>query len=132
MKLNVRRVVDDDGRSVSITVDGPPEARMTIAEQLIAPIAAMDGTGTLAVRVNDAEYTVHYDQREATGDNGQPVRGDFTGDYEVVHDGRVIERMHVSPHGSSGYGNSYAKGHSASTVAAMIAKHAVARSTAAS
>jgi hypothetical protein len=125
MEFNIIRHVDrqqDSERCVRFEITSADWAVLTTAEQIAAELQRMHD-GTMDVIVNGVEFTVHYDERQATGDNGRPVRGDMVGDFEVVHDGRVINRVHVSPHGTSGYGNPRAKSYAAETAAAAITRH---------
>lgn len=99
----------------------------TIGDALAPTIMEIDGKAELVV--NGQSFTVYYDEEQAMGDNGQPVRGDFVGDYQVVHNdgspyGRTILHQHVSPHGSSGYGNAQAKSYAATRVGEAIAERA--------
>jgi hypothetical protein len=78
--------------------------------------------------IAEAEFVIYYDEQQATGDNGKPVKGDKTGDYEVFvktnaaapHDLRRIADVHVSPHGTSPYGNPSAPRYAAERVAEAI------------
>lgn len=82
----------------------------------------------LKLTVEERTFVLYYDEQGARGDDGLPVRGDVTGEYEVwlqtgpddVRDLREVARVHVSPHGSSGYGNDRAKFHSANVCATAI------------
>jgi hypothetical protein len=99
----------------------------------VADIAKMDGTYHLQYEWDGLIYTVFYAQHGAIGDNGQPVSGDVTGEYEVlaapvgddwlVGAKDVLRRLHVSPHGTSGYGNASAKGYAANEVQATIVRY---------
>lgn len=98
----------------------------TIAEILIPEILAIPSGEKQEFVINGSGYTVYYDEQGASGDDGRPVRGDVTGDYEV-HKGvdgpmglRLLDRHHVGPHGSSGYGNPEAKNYAARQVASTI------------
>lgn len=72
---------------------------------------------TLAHGGREKTFVVYYDEQGARGDDGLPVHGDVTGDFEAwelvgpdeVRDLKLVKRQHVSPHGSSGYGNDRAK-----------------------
>lgn len=83
----------------------------------------------MALTIEGRTFVLYYDEQGARGDDGHPVHGDVTGEYEVFHqhgpdDGpgnlREIARVHVSPHGASGYGNDRAKYHSADVCATAI------------
>lgn len=65
-------------------------------------------------------YLVTYETAGAVGDNGLPVCGDVTGEYEVRRGDRVLLRQHVSPYGTSGYGNASALRYGAERVAEAI------------
>lgn len=83
------------------------------------------GAGKHKIAVNGVPFTLYYDEQGAVGDSGSPVRGDKTGDWEVFkgHDeplGRAVARVHVSPHGSSGHGNSAAPRYAAEQVSRAI------------
>jgi len=100
---------------------------MTLTDQL----AAMDGTAVMDLTAGGVTFKVHYDQEQARGDNGQPVRGDITGEYELVRYGaddgeygKVVFRQHVSPHGTSGHGNPHAKRWAAERVSEAITRTA--------
>ena len=78
-------------------------------------LAAMDGTGTLELTIEGIDFTIYYDERESRGDNGTPVRGSITGDFEVaegplVGGKGVVLRQHVSPTGQGSDSKGYAVG----------------------
>lgn len=106
----------------------------TAATEIAKHVAGIGSDGPLELVVNGEGFTVYYDEKPAVGDNGQPVRGDVTGDFEVFRgvDGPVgLKRLgdvHVSPHGSSGYGNPHAKPYACDEVGRIIA-NAVGRLT---
>lgn len=112
-----------------VEVTGPEHAILTIAEQVVPDLVAMDGTYEMEFVLNGTAFKVWYDQQGAVGDSGAPVQGDVTGDYEAaIADPqsslgyRVFFRQHVSPHGTSGYGNSEAKAYAAGAVARAMAQ----------
>ena len=85
------------------------------------------GPGKHEITANGVPFTLYYDEQGAIGDSGSPVRGDKTGEWEVFlgHGdrlGRAVARVHVSPHGSSGYGNNAAPRYAAEQVAQAITK----------
>jgi hypothetical protein len=87
------------------------------------------GTGKHEIIANGVPYTLYYDEHGATGDSGAPVRGDKTGEWEVFHGhgdqikGQAVARVHVSPHGTSGYGNDAAPRYAAEEVARKLTAH---------
>lgn len=93
---------------------------------VIAAELAQMHDGVKELVIDDVGFTIYYDERGATGDNGAPVPGDVVGDFEVREglDGplglRFVANVHVSPHGTSGYGNPHAKGYSARLAAEAI------------
>ena len=83
------------------------------------------GPGKHEITANGVPFTLYYDEQGAVGDSGSPVRGDKTGEWEVFSGhgeplGRAVARVHVSPHGSSGYGNNAAPRYAAEQVAQAI------------
>jgi hypothetical protein len=86
------------------------------------------GTGKHPVAINGVRFVIFYDEAQALGDNGKPVKGDKTGEWEVFHqidpadenNLREVIRQHVSPHGTSKYGNPSAPRYSAERVAEAI------------
>lgn len=103
-----------------------------LADEAIAPMAS----GRMIIVLNGLPYGIWYDEHGATGDDGQPVRGDVTGDFELVRldgedtiYGRTILHQHVSPHGTSGYGNPHAKQWAAEQVGLALANDAARRLT---
>lgn len=102
----------------------------TMAREMAKPIGAMKGGDTLEVVLNGIGFTVRYFEEGAVGDSGAPVRGDVTGNYTISanrfrgEDNYYLRSVHVSPHGTSGYGNSEAKNYSATEVARIICEHA--------
>jgi hypothetical protein len=87
------------------------------------------GTGKHEIMYGDVPYTLYYDESPAQGDHGGTVRGDKTGEWEVFHGHgdplglKEVTRVHVGPHGSSGYGNAAAPRYAAEQVADAIRKH---------
>ncbi len=131
MSKHVRNGIDAvkkeaaSGDLIEINTDSQFAGPATLAS-VIAPDIAKMTDGTLRFTINGVgPFTVYYDQSGAMGDDNLPVAGDVTGEYEVVFDGNVIFRQHVSPHGTSGYGNVHAKDHGAAEVALAIAERAL-------
>lgn len=91
-------------------------------------VLATPAGGKQKLDIEGRTFIVYYDEQDARGDNGLLREGDVTGEYEVwlktgpddVLDLREIARVHVSPHGTSGYGNDRAKFHSADVCASAI------------
>lgn len=86
--------------------------------------------GKLEVGVLEERFVVYYDTSYATGDDGHPVIGDVTGEYQVVHcDGSQYGDhffdQYVGPHGTSGSGNRHAKQYAAKRVAEAIVGQAM-------
>lgn len=96
------------------------------------------GTGSHDFVVDGVPFKLYYDEAQALGDNGKPVKGDKTGEYELFVKPSVeatlgfteITRVHVSPHGTGKHGNSEAPRYAAEQVAEAI-EGAVSRRTAA-
>lgn len=118
------RIIVDVTRAPGL---GYPSA--TVANHLTPDIMSIPAGSKREYVLNGVEFTVYYDEQGAVGDNGQPVRGDVTGDYEVLLgiDGplglRHLAHTHVSPHGTSGHGNAYSKAYSAEQTALAMTNH---------
>ena len=91
----------------------------------------LTASGGIAGVERSGEFVVFYDEQPALGDDNKPVRGDVTGDYSVYTTGhadssdglRYLTSVHVSPHGTSGYGNDCARPYAAERVLeAMLAE----------
>ena len=89
---------------------------MTLANDL----ARMSDGDAVRFEAYGLAFTVRYRTDQAYGDNGLPVRGDETGEFTVFNGDRPVKRQHVAPHGTSPYGNRYAKTYAAEQVAAFI------------
>ena len=78
---------------------------------------------------------LYYDEHQALGDNGKPVKGDKTGEWEVfvqttdsdVLGLKEVGRVHVGPHGTGKHGNDQAPVAAAERVARLISKRVIAR-----
>lgn len=98
------------------------------SQSLDGTLLGMDSGDRLDLTVNGEPYTVYWDAQDARGDNGYRVPGDQTGTYEVFHGSAVespvglkaVARIHVGPHGSSGYGNPAARRHGVDQVIAAL------------
>jgi hypothetical protein len=99
---------------------------------IIGMLCQLESGSRTPLRLNGAtDFVVYYDEQPALGDDNEPVKGDVTGEYELCTTGhdtfdgtRVIFRQHVSPHGTSGYGNDRARPWAAEQVLnAMVAEH---------
>lgn len=78
------------------------------------------GPGKHELEIGGLPFTIYYDEQGAMGDNGMGVPGDKTGEWEVWSGDKNIARVHVSPHGDSGYGNDQAPIYAAEQVAQAI------------
>lgn len=127
--LTLKYLIKDNG----IVYPAGTVAQM-VAQDLVKMNAGQSANVTLGLQDNpDSEKTwnVYYSADTATGDDGNPVHGDEVGDY-MLSDGVWggesrfrTQYFHVSPHGSSGYGNSGAKMYGASECAnAMTSNYA--------
>lgn len=74
------------------------------------------GAGRHDIHIDNVHFVLYYDEHRAIGDNGQPVAGDITAELELYRvtgpdpliNVRELARIHVAPHGASGYGNPHA------------------------
>lgn len=103
----------------SVTLEAPAPAAPKPLRSVLNGMH--DGDSTEVQLPDGANCQIKYREYPAIGDNGQPVRGDVTGEYSVQVGGAYVSSVVVSPHGTSGYGNPRAKSYSAEEVERSIA-----------
>ncbi len=102
----------------------------TLADEVRLSLLTIRPGGKRGYSLNGTEFVVYYDEHQAFGDDGKPVKGDKTGAFQVAtidFEGlqRHLTSQHVGPHGTSGYGNPMARSYAAERIAEAMAEKAL-------